>query len=348
MRLNWRILFLPLLAASVAHGGNQLLNPSFEIEDPDGGVAPADWSSVGDFISRSDDYAHTGDWSMMIDNEQGNSFGQWKQIRPAQWEYDVEPEQELYQSLWLYIDEAEEPPIGTEVHLLTRWNGLVPQANDIAFNLAEYPLNEWFQIESEMFVPEFDADGVDVTFATATFYVNTNNDPDDLGGLIYYDDASWGPIGDDPSVAGDFNANGARDVDDLDLLAVGMANNDLAFDLNGDNVTNIDDRIFWVEELTNTYLGDSNFDGEFSSADFVAVFTTAKYETGDEAKWAEGDWNGDGVFSSSDFVVAFSGGGYENGQREGGLQTVPEPSAIVMTMLAATAVAFHTRRRRRE
>ena len=74
------------------------------------------------------------------------------------------------------------------------------------------------------------------------------------------------------TLAGDFNGNGARDVDDLDLMAMGMATNDLAFDLNGDGTTDIADRIMWVEQLANTYMGDSNFDGQFNSSDFVAVF----------------------------------------------------------------------------
>ncbi|MCA9213834.1 MAG: hypothetical protein KDB27_12270, partial [Planctomycetales bacterium] len=125
-------------------------------------------------------------------------------------------------------------------------------------------------------------------------------------------------------VEGDFNANGERDVADIDLLTGGMQANDAAFDLNGDGNTDYADRVHWVETLSNTYIGDSNFDGEFSSADFVAVFTTAKYETGQPATWAEGDWNGDGLFSSSDFVAAFSGAGYEQGTRDGGLQVVPE------------------------
>ena len=146
-------------------------------------------------------------------------------------------------------------------------------------------------------------------------------------------------------VAGDFNENGARDVEDLDLLANAMAANDLAFDLNGDGTTDFLDRKMWVEELTNTYVGDSNFDGEFSSADFVAVFTTAKYETGDAATWAEGDWNGDGVFSSSDFVAAFSGGGYEQGARDGGLNVVPEPTSIALILLGMMSLFGAARRK---
>ena len=106
-------------------------------------------------------------------------------------------------------------------------------------------------------------------------------------------------------VKGDFNANGMRDPNDVDLLAA-AAPDDLAFDLNNDNVVNEEDRRVWVEDLTNTYFGDSTFDGEFSSADFVKVFSAAKYETGNPSTWEEGDWNGDGVFSSTDFVIAFS------------------------------------------
>ena len=100
-----------------------------------------------------------------------------------------------------------------------------------------------------------------------------------------------------------------------------------------------------MEQLANTHIGDSNFDGEFSSADFVAVFGEAKYETGQPATWAAGDWNGDGVFSSSDFVTAFSGGGYENGPRDGGLQIVPEPSGVLLLVMALCGLSFSRRTR---
>ena len=147
-------------------------------------------------------------------------------------------------------------------------------------------------------------------------------------------------------VAGDFNGNGMRDTDDLDLLAGGMANNDLAFDLNGDGTTNLADRIMWVEQLTNTYMGDSNFDGQFNSSDFVAVFGAAKYEKGEAATWAEGDWNGDGLFNSSDFVTAFAGAGYEKGERDGGLQVVPEPNSLVALLMGLGLLLGSVRRSR--
>ena len=150
--------------------------------------------------------------------------------------------------------------------------------------------------------------------------------------------------GADDGVAGDFNDNGERDPGDLDLLAAAMDANDAAFDLNDDGQTNQADRQVWLETLSNTYYGDSNFDGEFNSSDFVAVFGAAKYETGQPANWSEGDWNGDGVFSSSDFVTAFSGGGYEQGARDGGLMTVPEPSGLVLVMMLLGALHFRYRR----
>lgn len=60
-------------------------------------------------------------------------------------------------------------------------------------------------------------------------------------------------------------------------------------------------------------VGDSNHDGRFDSADFVAVFAAGKYEDGipGNATFEEGDWNGDGDFDSGDMVFAFQAGTYE-------------------------------------
>ena len=148
-------------------------------------------------------------------------------------------------------------------------------------------------------------------------------------------------------VAGDFNANGARDPGDIDLLSAAIRNGEMGaeYDLNSDGNVDSGDRSEWIEVLTNTHFGDSNFDGEFSSSDFVSVFGAAKYETGIEAGWSEGDWNGDGTFDSSDFVAAFSGAGYEMGPREGGLQTVPEPSSLGLILLGVCGLSCVARRK---
>ena len=113
--------------------------------------------------------------------------------------------------------------------------------------------------------------------------------------------------------------------------------------MNQDGKTDAADRIAWAEQVQNSWLGDSNFDGEFSSGDFVLVFSTAKYETGEMAGYAEGDWNGDMLFDSGDFVTAFTSGGYEQGPRP--VNAVPEPTAAGLFVFGL--VGLNTLRRRR-
>ena len=114
-------------------------------------------------------------------------------------------------------------------------------------------------------------------------------------------------------VPGDYNHNRTLDVGDLDLQAdaIVMGNHPPAYDLTDDGLVNIDDRLYWVHQLKNTWLGDADLNGDFNSTDMVQVFVAGKYETGDGAGWAEGDWNGNGVFNSGDMVAAFVDGGYE-------------------------------------
>ncbi|MCA9201088.1 MAG: hypothetical protein KDA87_26290, partial [Planctomycetales bacterium] len=115
----------------------------------------------------------------------------------------------------------------------------------------------------------------------------------------------------------DVNQDGACDATDFDVLATGVRGGDATADLNDDGSVNSGDLGYWVNDLMNTYFGDSNLDGEFNSSDFVAAFTAGKYETGNSATWAEGDWDGSGFFDSSDFVAAFTDGGFEIGPRGG-------------------------------
>jgi hypothetical protein len=140
------------------------------------------------------------------------------------------------------------------------------------------------------------------------------------------------PLSPTTAVGGDFNGDGTLTAADIDLLsaAVRASSTDPAFDLNSDTRVNQEDRTVWVEALANTYFGDSNLDGEFSSADFVIVFQAGQYEDGNAAnsQWATGDWNGDAEFDSSDFVSAFQAGGYEKGPRAAA-SAVPEPSSSV-------------------
>ncbi len=145
---------------------------------------------------------------------------------------------------------------------------------------------------------------------------------------------------------GDYDNSGALDVPDLDLQAAAIAGgqNPPEYDLNGDGVVDYEgDRIRWVKELKNTWIGDADLNGEFDSLDFVAVFVAGKYETGDPASWGEGDWDANLVFDSSDFVASFVDGGYEQGLVPGAVQAVPEPASALLMLLGLIALVWRRR-----
>ncbi|MCA9212928.1 MAG: hypothetical protein KDB27_07685 [Planctomycetales bacterium] len=137
---------------------------------------------------------------------------------------------------------------------------------------------------------------------------------------------------------GDFNGNGTLDVGDIDMLTVqsAMASTDTKFDLNSDGAVNKDDVTIWAKDLANTWIGDSNLDGQFNSGDFVQVFSKAKFEQDVDATWSDGDWNGDGRFNSGDFVLAFSDAGYEKGERPAAVPEVMPLSGVVIGLLIGT------------
>ncbi len=149
---------------------------------------------------------------------------------------------------------------------------------------------------------------------------------------------------------GDFNRNGALDVEDLDWLSeeVRRDTHDLRFDLNLDRIVDGVDRQLWIEEIRHTYFGDANLDGEFESQDFVEVFVAGEYEDdiAGNSTWASGDWNGDADFTTDDFVTAFQSGGYEAGPRQVVL-AVPEPSGMLLAFSGVLLFAVQGWHRRR-
>lgn len=142
---------------------------------------------------------------------------------------------------------------------------------------------------------------------------------------------------------GDFNGNGSLDAGDLDLLANGQATNDKAYDLDGSNSTDFTDRLIWVRDLKNSWIGDSDLNGQFNTADFVSVFQAGKFETGQSATWTEGDWNGDKLFSTADFVAAFQDGGFEQGPRAA-VSAVPEPAASAALLMGCSVLALRRKK----
>lgn len=145
------------------------------------------------------------------------------------------------------------------------------------------------------------------------------------------------------TITGDFNRDGFLNSPDLDQLTEGMLANDLAYDLNDDGRTDIDDRLVWVRDLKGTWMGDANLDDVFDSTDMVSVFVAGLYETDQPASWTQGDWSGDALFDSSDMVVAFTDGGYEQGPRADAA-AVPEPTSIALLVTGLIGVAVYRRR----
>ena len=152
-------------------------------------------------------------------------------------------------------------------------------------------------------------------------------------------------IGEGVVIPGDFDNDGILGASDIDQLTSAINGDDLKFDLNGDGSVTDADRDAWVVDVRKTWFGDSNLDGEFTSGDFVLVFTTGEYEdaTDGNSTWAEGDWNGDGDFTSGDFVKAFTDGGFEIGPR--GAVAVPEPGSSVPFLSVALALLMACKRR---
>ena len=101
----------------------------------------------------------------------------------------------------------------------------------------------------------------------------------------------------------------------------------------------------WIRALKNTWMGDTNIDGEFNSGDLVALFTAGEYEDGIpmNSNWSTGDFDGDGDFGSGDLIAAFADGGFELGPRAA-VSAVPEPTSMVILMMGMLSIARCSRR----
>lgn len=184
---------------------------------------------------------------------------------------------------------------------------------------------------------------------------STNSDYGDMASFtrvsayISWIDSVVGLI--DGRISGDMNNDRLLTLDDFDLLTQSILNlqTDSRFDLNDDRQVNDDDRIYWIEEIRSSLIGDSNLDGSFDSADFVSILQKGQYDdvVVGNSTWASGDWNGDLEFSSADFIYAlehsqfekslFASSGSDATDRTASAHQVPEPSSsLPMLVVFAT------------
>ena len=102
------------------------------------------------------------------------------------------------------------------------------------------------------------------------------------GSMLYYAVTFVGPEGidlwqvpvDPLPPMGDYDDDGVLSPPDIDELNrhVRLATEDLRYDVNEDWLLNMDDRDFWVHQLAETYFGDVDLNGKFTSDDMVQRF----------------------------------------------------------------------------
>ena len=139
---------------------------------------------------------------------------------------------------------------------------------------------------------------------------------------------------------GEFNGDDVLDVADIDELVAEIAagTNGFLFDLNIDDVVNGEDRRIWVEELKNTFFGDTNLDGQVDAVDLNALALNWQSTTAES--WSQGDFNGDRVVNATDLnTVALN---WNRGAAANA--AVPEPSGLVMFGLGVLGLVSRLRR----
>lgn len=144
----------------------------------------------------------------------------------------------------------------------------------------------------------------------------------------------------------DFDMDGDCDVADIDLLMYdGIANNDLAYDLDGSGTVDTGDRNAWLIEA-DSLPGDATLDGIVKSDDLNEVGVS--WQRMDATSWSQGDFNGDGIVDSTDLndvgvnwqstAATFAGAQPAS--------AVPEPTGALTGLLAVLGLLAMRRRRR--
>jgi ELWxxDGT repeat protein len=112
------------------------------------------------------------------------------------------------------------------------------------------------------------------------------------------------------ALPGDFNDDGAVNVQDVDELfaAIRTGGTDIRFNLNNDPIVDGADVDFLVEGILGTSRGDTNLDGNVDFGDFLIL---ANAYGSPVNSWGQGDFNGDGGVGFDDFLFLAENFGYK-------------------------------------
>lgn len=139
---------------------------------------------------------------------------------------------------------------------------------------------------------------------------------------------------------GDFDNSGSHTAADLEQLtaAINSQQFDATFDLDADGDLDLADQLYWVERLYGSRVGDANLDRVVDVRDF----NRWNDNQGAPATWATGDFNGDNIADATDFELLqanlFT-------PAESVAASVPEPSAVRLTLIAGALFMLRKRRK---
>jgi hypothetical protein len=128
------------------------------------------------------------------------------------------------------------------------------------------------------------------------------------------------------------------DAEDIDFLSamINRGTTVSAYDLDGNGLVHSSDRMFLVEDILGTFVGDANLDGRVNAADLNVVGVNWR-KSGDCLLWSDGNFDGDDDIDPSDLNLL--GINWQAGVTPAGLRLPRAPlatrAAVADVLLAA-------------
>ncbi len=156
-----------------------------------------------------------------------------------------------------------------------------------------------------------------------------------------------GPLYGQDVLFGDVDLDSDVDADDIDDLFSKRGGDfetadPAVYDLNQDFLVDDADVVVLVENVLGSTFGDANLDGRVDLEDFSLL----KQSFGSSAGWNGGDFNGDQIVNLADFTTLKDQFGTVGAPSPAGA-AVPEPSTILLALLALFGWSLHGLRRQR-